>query len=60
MSCSQLNRKGGRLIQIVSDSVYKVTSTVKPIPFNLGVMYEKAREPEIAYVMMFSDVYKTA
>lgn len=59
MACSQLNRKGGRLIQIASDSVYKVTSTAKPIPFNLSVMYEKAREPEIVYVMMFSDVYKS-
>lgn len=58
MSCSQVNMKEGRLIQIASDSVYKVTSTVKPIPFNQSVMYEKAREPEIGYVMMFSDVYK--
>jgi hypothetical protein len=58
MSCSQVNMKEGRLIQIASDSVYKVTSTVKPIPFNQSIMYEKAREPEIGYVMMFSDVYK--
>ena len=58
MSCSQVNMKEGRLIQIASDSVYKVTSTIKPIPFNQSVMYEKAREPEIGYVMMFSDVYK--
>lgn len=58
MSCSQINLKEGRLIQISSDSVYKVTSSIKPIPFNQSVMYEKAREPEIGYVMMFSDVYK--
>ena len=58
MSCSQINMKEGRLIQISSDSVYKVTSTVKPIPFNQSILYNKAREPEIGYVMMFSDVYK--
>jgi hypothetical protein len=58
MSCSQINMKEGRLIQISSDSVYKVTSTVKPIPFNQSIIYNKAREPEIGYVMMFSDVYK--
>lgn len=58
MSCSQINMKEGRLIQISSDSVYKVTSTIKPIPFNQSMMYEKAREPEIGYVMMFSDIYK--
>ena len=58
MSCSQINMKEGRLIQIASDSVYKVTSMVKPIPFNQSIMYNKAREPEIGYAMMFSDVYK--
>ena len=58
MSCSQINMKEGRLIQIASDSVYKITSTVKPIPFNQSIMYNKAREPEIGYAMMFSDVYK--
>ena len=58
MSCSQVNMKEGRLIQIASDSVYKVTSTIKPIPFNQSVMYEKAREPEIGYTIMFSDLYK--
>lgn len=58
MSCSQINMKEGRLIQISSDSVYKVTSTVKPIPFNQSILHNKAREPEIGYAMMFSDVYK--
>ena len=58
MSCSQINMKEGRLIQISVDSVYKITSTVKPIPFNQSIMYNKAREPEIGYSMMFSDVYK--
>jgi hypothetical protein len=58
MSCSQINMKEGRLIQISSDSVYKVSSMVKPVPFNQSVMYNKAREPEMGYVMMFSDVYK--
>jgi hypothetical protein len=58
MPCSQINMKEGKLIQISSDSVYKVTSMVKPIPFNQSVMYNKAREPEMGYAMMFSDVYK--
>jgi hypothetical protein len=58
MSCSQVNMKEGRLIQISSDSVYNVTTKIKPIPFNQSIMYEKAREPEIGYAMMFSDVYK--
>ena len=58
ISCSQINMKEGTLIQISSDSVYKATSIIKPIPFNQSVMYEKAREPEMGYVMMFSDVYK--
>jgi hypothetical protein len=58
MSCSQINMKEGRLIQISSDSVYNVTQKIKPIPFNQSIMYEKAREPEIGYAMMFSDVYK--
>jgi hypothetical protein len=58
MSCSQINMKEGRLIQISSDSVYNVTTKIKPIPFNQSIMYNKAREPEIGYAMMFSDVYK--
>ncbi len=58
MSCSQINMKEGRLIQISSDSVYNVTQKNKPIPFNQSIMYNKAREPEIGYTMMFSDVYK--
>jgi hypothetical protein len=58
MSCSQINMKEGRLIQISSDSVYNITTKIKPIPFNQSIMYNKAREPEIGYAMMFSDVYK--
>jgi hypothetical protein len=58
MSCSQINMKEGRLIQISSDSVYNITTKIKPIPFNQSIMYNKAREPEIGYDMMFSDVYK--
>jgi hypothetical protein len=58
MSCSQINMKEGKLIQISSDSVYNVTTKIKPIPFNQSIMYNKAREPEIGYAMMFSDVCK--
>ncbi|PWK24483.1 hypothetical protein LV89_02996 [Arcicella aurantiaca] len=58
MSCSQINMKEGRLITLTSDSVYREISKIKPIPFNQSVMYNKAREPEIGYAIMFSDVYK--
>jgi hypothetical protein len=58
MSCSQINMKEGRIIQLSSDSVYRVISKTKPIPFNQSVMYEKAREPEIGYTIMFSDLYQ--
>ncbi|MES2516842.1 MAG: hypothetical protein V4585_01970 [Bacteroidota bacterium] len=58
LSCSQINMKEGRNIQLLSDSVYKETSKIKPIPFNQSVMYNKAREPEIGYAIMFSDLYK--
>ncbi len=58
MSCSQINMKEGRIMQLSSDSVYKEMSKTPPIPFNQSVMYEKAREPEIGYTIMFSDLYK--
>jgi hypothetical protein len=58
MSCSQINMKEGRLITLTSDSVYREISKIKPIPFNQSGMYNKAREPEIGYVIMFSDMYK--
>jgi hypothetical protein len=58
MSCSQINMKEGRLMQLSSDSVYREISKTTPIPFNQSVMYNKAREPEIGYTIMFSDVYK--
>lgn len=58
ISCSQINMKEGRLITITSDSVYREISKIKPIPFNQSVMYNKAREPETGYAIMFSDVYK--
>ena len=58
MTCSQINMKEGRIMQLSSDSVYKEVSKIKPIPFNQSVMYEKAREPEIGYTIMFSDLYK--
>jgi hypothetical protein len=59
MSCSQINMKEGRLMQLSSDSVYREISKTTPIPFNQSVMYNKAREPEIGYTIMFSDVYKS-
>lgn len=58
MSCSQINMKEGRLITLTSDSVYREISKIKPIQFNQSVMYNKAREPEVGYAIMFSDLYK--
>lgn len=58
MSCSQINMREGRLITLATDSVYREISKIKPIPFNQSGTYNKASEPEIGYVIMFSDVYK--
>ncbi|MEA5461341.1 hypothetical protein VB796_19915 [Arcicella sp. LKC2W] len=58
ISCSQINMKEGRLITLASDSVFREISKIKPIPFNQSIMYNKAREPELGYAIMFSDLYK--
>ncbi|MCU0467873.1 MAG: hypothetical protein MUF58_04660 [Arcicella sp.] len=58
LSCSQINMKEGRLMQLSVDSVDREVAQIKPIAFNQSVMYNKAREPEVGYVIMFSDVYK--
>jgi hypothetical protein len=58
LSCNQINMREGRLMQLTSDSVAKVTNTIKPVPFNQSLLYNQAKEPQVGYVVMFSDLYK--